>query len=423
MFQYILAQFAPLTFNQKAMVKTMIYIKKDKEKSNGSCPIYIKVIYNRKSFTVSTGKSIPESRWKETDNLRRLLRQDKEKVLKEYLDLFILKIEKIHNQLERFQEEVTIEEFKLKVLGKEIEEAKPSLLSIIELHNKHFAKLVEIGERSKASLQKYNRVKELIRIFNLKTYGQQDIQIDVITNTYIYNLESYLKFESEFKGKLGIKNNSVVKYFKNLKTICNYAIKMEFIDKNPFNAYGGKIKVTEATYLTQEELERIESKLFKIDRLERVKDIFLFSCYTGYAPVDALKLTRKNIIQDADKNLWIKTNRQKTGTKANVPVLPQVLKIINKYQFDSDSLLPKISNQKMNAYLKEIAEIIGIDKNLTWYVARHTFATTVTLGNGIKIENVSSMLGHTTIKQTQHYAKVLDESVSEDMQKLMKKYK
>jgi site-specific recombinase XerD len=103
-------------------------------------------------------------------------------------------------------------------------------------------------------------------------------------------------------------------------------------------------------------------------------------------------------------------------------VLPQVLKIINKYQFEAETLLPKISNQKMNAYLKEIADIIGLDKNLTWYVARHTFATTVTLGNGIKIENVSSMLGHTTIKQTQHYAKVLDANVSEDMRKLTEKY-
>ena len=400
----------------------MIYIKKDKEKSNGSCPIYIKVIYNRKSFTLSTGKSIPESRWRETDNLRRLLRQDKEKVLKEYLDLFILKIEKIHNQLERFQEEVTIEEFKLKVLGKEIEEAKPSLLSIIEFHNKHFAKLVEIGERSKASLQKYTRVKELIRIFNLKTYGQENIQLDKINNSYIYNLESYLKFESEFKGKLGIKNNSVVKYFKNLKTICNYAIKIEFIDKNPFNAYCGKIKVTEATYLNQDELDRIETKVFKIDRLERVKDIFLFSCFTGYAPVDALKLTRKNIIQDADKNLWIKTNRQKTGTKANVPVLPQVLKIINKYQFDSDSLLPKISNQKMNAYLKEIAAVCEIEKELTFHIARHTFATTVTLTNGVPIESVSKMLGHKNLRTTQHYAKVLDKKVSEDMKILRDKF-
>jgi len=213
-----------------------------------------------------------------------------------------------------------------------------------------------------------------------------------------------------------------VKYFKNLKTICNHAIKMELIEKNPFNIYSGKIKVIDATYLTADELVRIEDKTFSIERLERVKDIFLFSCYTGYAPVDALKLTRKNIVQDADKNLWIKTNRQKTGTKANVPILPPVLKIINKYQFEGEELLPKISNQKMNAYLKEIADLIGLDKNLTWYVARHTFATTVTLGNGIKMENVSSMLGHTTIKQTQHYAKVLDQNVGRDMQNLKLKF-
>jgi integrase len=197
---------------------------------------------------------------------------------------------------------------------------------------------------------------------------------------------------------------------------------MEIIEKNPFNSYSGKIKVTEATFLTQEELERIENKTFSVDRLERVKDIFLFSCYTGYAPVDALQLTRKNIIQDVDKNLWIKTNRQKTGTKANVPILPPIIKILTKYQFEGDELLPKISNQKMNAYLKEIADIIGLDKNLTWYVARHTFATTVTLGNGIKIENVSTMMGHTTIRQTQHYAKVLDTSVSADMNILKEKF-
>lgn len=404
------------------MVKTIIYIKKDKAKQNGDCPLYIKVTYNRKSITIATGKYISEERWKQTDNLRRVLRQDKEKVLKEYLDLLELKIEKIANQLERHQEELTIEEFKLKILGKEIEEAKPSILDIIQIHNTHFAKLVNIGERSSASLQKYQRVKELIRLFNLKTFGTENILLEKVNNAYIYNLESYLKFESEYKGKLGIKNNSLVKYFKNLKTICNHAVKMEIIEKNPFNSYSGKIKVTEATFLTQEELERIENKTFSVDRLERVKDIFLFSCYTGYAPVDALQLTRKNIIQDGDKNLWIKTNRQKTGTKANVPILPPVLKILSKYQFEGDTLLPKISNQKMNAYLKEIADIIGLDKNLTWYVARHTFATTVTLGNGIKIENVSAMLGHTTIRQTQHYAKVLDQNVGMDMQKLMLKF-
>src|SRR5690606_22527496 len=126
-------------------------------------------------------------------------------------------------------------------------------------------------------------------------------------------------------------------------------------------------------------------------------------CYTGYAPVDVMKLTKENIIQDSDKTFWIKATRQKTGTRANVPLLPPALKIISKYQWnDSNRLLPKISNQKMNAYLKEIADVLGINKKLNWYVSRHTFATTVTLGNGIKIENVSAMLGHTTLKQTQH---------------------
>jgi site-specific recombinase XerD len=411
-----------INFNQKVMVKTIIYIKKDKARSNGDCPIYIKVVFNRKSTTISTGKYISEERWKQSDNLRKLLRRDKEKTLKEFLDLFLLNIEKIHNQIERFQEDITIEEFKNRILGKQITETSPSLLKIIDEHNLHFSKLVKIGERSKASLQKYKRVMELIKIFNNKTYGSNDVLIDKINSAYIYNLESYLKFESDYKGKTGIKNNSVVKYFKNLKTICNYAIRMELIDKNPFNTYNGKIKVNEAIFLTQEELESIENKTFKIDRLERVKDIFLFSCYTGYAPVDAIKLTRKNVIQDTEKTLWIKANRQKTNTKANVPILPPVLKIINKYQFYGDTLLPKISNQKMNAYLKEIADIIGLEKKLTWYVARHTFATTVTLGNGIRIENVSAMLGHTTIKQTQHYAKILDQNVGLDMQKLHLKF-
>ena len=400
----------------------MIYIKKDKARLNGECPIYIKIVLNKKSTTISTGKYISEKRWKETNSLRQVLRNEKEKVIKQYLDLYVLKIEKLYNQLERYEEAVNIEEFKLKLLDKDPEESKPSILEIITKHNAHFSKLVTIGERSSASLQKYERVKELVRQFNVKTYGTEIVQMDTINGSYIYNLESYLKFESEYKGKIGIKNNSVVKYFKNLKTICNYAIKLDLIEKNPFNFYSGKIKEVEAIFLTENELEQIENKTFKIERLERVKDIFLFSCYTGYAPIDMMKLTKNNIILDGNKNLWIKAKRQKTGTQANVPILPPALKIINKYQWLGDNLLPKISNQKMNGYLKEIADVIGLNKNLTWYVARHTFATTVTLGNGIKIENVSAMLGHTTIKQTQHYAKVLDQNVSLDMKKLMDKF-
>jgi site-specific recombinase XerD len=404
------------------MLKTNFYIKADKAKANGECPIYAKVNFNKKTITLSTGRSITPKRWRFTDNLRRCVQLRNEKAIKEYLEIFRIKIEKIYYDIQKKELDLTIEEFKAIILGKSPVNKIPHIVELIVIHNTHFSKLVSINERSSASLQKYERVKDIVIEFNKKHYNAPDLPISKINGSYVFNLEAYMKFESNHNGKGGIKNNTVVKYFNNLKTILNYAIKMDLIDKNPFNKYDGKINVTDATFLTSEELQRIEQKTFSIDRLEKVKDIFLFSCYTGYAPVDACKLTVDNVIIDSENIPWIKTNRQKTGTRANVPILPPVLKIIEKYKFIETSLIPSISNQKMNAYLKEIADLVGLNKNLTWYVARHTFATTVTLGNGIKIENVSSMMGHTTIRQTQHYAKVLDVNVSDDMKKLNNKY-
>lgn len=404
------------------MLKIIFFIKSGKINLNGECPIFAKINLGTKTTTMSTGKSINPDRWLASNRLRSLLRDNREKVIKESLDLFLLKAERFHNEAYKMGNDITLEELKSHLKGINFKNDTTYLLDLFEVHNQHFLKLVTIGERAKASYQKYERSKDLIRIFLKKKYGVTDIDINDVTSSFIYNLESFLKFESEYKDVVGIKNNSVVKYFKNFKTVCNYAIKMDLIERNPFIKYEGKIRITEATFLTQEELDRIESKTFSAERLEKVKDIFLFSCYTGYAPVDAQKLTSDNIILDSNKELWIKTERQKTKVKANVPVLPQTLKIIQKYQFTEKGLIPKLSNQKMNAYLKEIADIIELKKNLTWYVARHTFASTVTLGNGIKIENVSAMLGHTTIKQTQHYAKVLDNNVLEDMKKLKEKY-
>lgn len=392
-----------------------------KKKVNGEIPIYVKVELETGNFTLSTGKTVQNEVWEQTHHLRVQVRNAKDKVTKEALEILSNKIQINFSKLEREQLKVTPEELKAILQGKSLQTAS-TILKIIDFHNEYFEKLVKINERAPASLQKYKRVGDIVRDFNKKYYGKADYEVEKIGTAYLYNLENFMKFEAVYNGVKGIKNNSIVKYFKNLKTICNHAIRFELIQKNPINKYSGKIKTVEAVFLTAEELESIEAHAFKIERLERVKDIFLFCCYSGYAPVDVMKLTRANLIKDGNGQLWIKTNRQKTGTRANVPLLPQALKIANKYLLTQDTLLPKISNQKMNAYLKEIADIVGLDKKLTWYVARHTFATTVTLGNGIKIENVSAMLGHTTIRQTQHYAKVLDASVMQDMQKLIIKY-
>jgi site-specific recombinase XerD len=180
--------------------------------------------------------------------------------------------------------------------------------------------------------------------------------------------------------------------------------------------------------LTQAELDRIKNKVFPADRLNFVRDIFLFSCYTGLAYADAKKLKRSEIAPGVDGSLWIFTNRQKTDTSSRIPLLPSALAIIEKYKNnrtcrDFGFALPDLTNQKMNAYLKEIADCCGITKNLTFNIARHTFATTITLSNGVPIESVSKMLGHRNLKTTQHYAKVLDKKVRDDMRILQGKFK
>ncbi len=179
--------------------------------------------------------------------------------------------------------------------------------------------------------------------------------------------------------------------------------------------------------LTIAELERIESKTFPTDPLSYVKDIFLFSCYTGLAYADVKKLKWSEIAPGIDGNFWIFTNRQKTDTQSRIPLLSPAQAIIEKYRdyptcCDSGHVLPVLSNQKMNAYLKEIVDVCGIRKNLTFHIARHTFATTITLSNGVPIESVSKMLGNRNLKTTQHYAKVLDRKISEDMRNLQQKF-
>jgi site-specific recombinase XerD len=183
----------------------------------------------------------------------------------------------------------------------------------------------------------------------------------------------------------------------------------------------------ERAFLSMEEIETMLNKVFVSDRLNQVKDIFLFRCFTGLAYVDVKKLSRKNIAIGVDGDRWIYINRTKTDTRSNIPILPIASYLLEKYKdhpqvINQKKLLPLLSNQKMNSYLKEIADLCGINKELTYHIARHTFATTVTLSNGVPIESVSKMLGHKNLKTTQHYAKILDLKVSNDMQILKEKF-
>lgn len=211
-----------------------------------------------------------------------------------------------------------------------------------------------------------------------------------------------------------------------MRKIVNYCVKSGWLQRDPFFGYKMAKKEVVREYLSQEEIQALSGKQFAIDRLSQVRDIFLFSCYTGLAFIDVFQLTPSRIGKGTDGNQWIFTSRQKTDTPTRIPLLPQAEEILLKYKanpkcINEGKILPVLSNQKMNAYLKEVADLSGITKTLTFHIARHTFATTVTLTNGVPIETVSKMLGHRSIKVTQHYAKIIDLKVSEDMLELQNK--
>jgi len=201
---------------------------------------------------------------------------------------------------------------------------------------------------------------------------------------------------------------------------------MEWIERDPFVKFKPKLEKREREFLSKSELQRIDELIISIERLSIVRDLFIFSCYTGISYGDIMTLNRNNVIRGEDGDLWLMANRNKTGTPFKVPILPKTKELILKYENHqrtkfTNKLLPCISNQKLNSYLKEIADLCKIKKNLTFHMARHTFATTVTLTNGVPIETVSKLLGHTKLATTQIYAKVVEKKVSEDMAQLRKK--
>ena len=192
--------------------------------------------------------------------------------------------------------------------------------------------------------------------------------------------------------------------------------------RDPYLNHKMKKEKVDRGYLSEDEVLAIAKKEISIKRLDQVRDVFIFACYTGLAYADIAALRADNIKKMFDGRLWIVTHRQKTKTNVNVPLLPMAEKILKKYegQFQDGEILPVLSNQKMNAYLKEIGDICEIEKKITFHLARHTFATTMTLGKGVPIESVSKMLGHTNIQTTQIYARITNDKISRDMETLSK---
>jgi site-specific recombinase XerD len=372
---------------------------------------------NTKRFEFSTNKSINPDKWS-SEGSKVKGTSEEARTINSHLDYLKNQILQAEKKLIKKDISVSSENLKNELFG--LTETKRMLVPIFQDHNNKIKELVG-KEYAPGTLERYTTsLKHTIEFMQWK-YNISDIDITKIDHAFITDYEFWLR------SVRNCANNTAVKYLKNFNKIIKLCLANDWLDKNPFANYKSKVKEVERVYLTEDEIQSILNKDFKTERLSLVRDIFLFSCFTGLAYIDVKNLTKSHISYGIDGEKWIFTHRQKTESASKIPILPVTQMIIDKYEnhpqcLNEDKLLPILSNQKMNAYLKEIAGVCEIEKDLTFHIARHTFATTVTLTNGVPIESVSKMLGHKNLRTTQHYAKVLDRKVSEDMKLLKDKF-
>lgn len=398
-------------------LSVLFFARKSKANSRGESPIYMRITINGERYDLGTKRFVGMDNWlAEAGRVKGS--SEAAKSINSFLDS--LRAKAFHHQKQILLEgkQLTMEEFKTRWQGVSVERPR-MLMEIFEQHNEQMKALVN-HEFSPLTLERYKTSKKHTQEFMKWKYKKDDIDIKKLKYGFISDYEFWLKSVRKCD------HNTSMKYLSNFKKIVNICIKNGWLDRDPFVGFKMAKREIERPFLVEEELNRIINKSFLIPRLAQVRDIFVFCCYTGLAYADVEKLTREKITTGIDGEKWIWTSRQKTDSTTRVPLLPPALEILDRYKDDPQCvnkgrLLPVLSNQKMNGYLKEIADLCGITKTMTTHTARHTFATTVTLTNGVPIETVSKMLGHKNLKITQHYAKILDLKVSEDMSQLRAK--
>ena len=398
-------------------LSVLFIIKKAKLLKNGEAPICMRITVNKRVVEVMIKRSIPVDLW----NQKKECSKGKDRVateLNHYINTIRAKVLQIHRELEIDNKPITADTIKDCFYGRD--KVQRSLLEVYAEHNEKCRALIG-KEYTESTVTKFdtsiNRLKEYIR----SCYHRDDIMLAELDGQFIRDFDFWLKTDKHCQ------NNSALKHLKNLKKVVRIALANDWIKKDPFYGIHFKQEEVNVEFLSREELDVLMNKGFTIKRLEQVRDIFVFCCFTALAFVDVQQLSREHLIKDNNGTLWIRKARQKTNQMCNIPVLSIPQRILRKYEDNAECikkgvLLPVISNQRMNAYLKEIADLCGITKRLTTHVARHTAATVVFLANDVSMENVSKILGHSNIRMTQHYAKVLDSSIMRDMVNVKKNF-
>ena len=393
-------------------------IRKHRLLKNGEASIYLRITVNGEVADITTKRSVRPEMWDQRRECS-LGKLHRDKELNHYLETIKTRLYQIHREFEIDGKRITAKALRDSFYGKDKD--SKTLGDVYREHNKKCRALIGI-DYSRSTVEKFDTsLSHLIEYIQYQ-YGKDDILLSELNGLFVTDFDFYLKTVRKCQ------NNSSIKHLKNLKKVVRIALANDWIPKkDPFFGIQFKHEETHVEFLTQEELERIMNKEFELPRLELVRDIFVFCSFTALAFIDVKNLTPDHLMKDNNGALWIRKPRQKTGNMSNIPVLSVTKELIDKYKEHPECikkgvLLPVLSNQKLNSYLKEIADLCGIKKKLTTHVARHTAATIVFLANNVSMENVAKILGHSSTKMTQHYAKVLDRSILRDMQQVEAKF-
>lgn len=397
----------------RSTFKVLLFVKRNAAKKNGNAPIIARITIDQIVAQFNTKLEINPINWSVSAG-KAAGRSAEAVSINSMLDSIRSSVHQHYHSLLEMDGYVTTERVKNAFLGK-IERGK-TLIEFFEMHNEQYLQKVKMNTADKTYSRYELTKKRLIEFMKLK-HSVSDMLIKEINVVFIDN------FLLHIKNHYGCTHNTAMKFVQRFRTVVNFAKNTGLVTADPFGNYKVKFEQTDRDYLTMEEITAIYNKKFTSKRLEQVRDLFIFSCYTALSYIDVCELTQENIRTSFDGNLWIMTKRHKTNVASNIRLLEIPKAILEKYKdkLPNGMILPIISNQKVNDYLKEIATICNINKNLTFHIARHSYATSVLIANGVPIETVSKILGHTNIRTTQIYARITDVKVSNDMELLAQK--
>ena len=398
---------------QKSTFRISFYVRRTRPNKHGEVPVCVRITVNGQRADTTIRKSILPDQW---DAIRGQAspRTTLGKAINLYIDTVRARIIRIHRDLEMDEQPFTAQQVLDLYLGRKTSNRR-TLLKLFREHNEKCRQLVGI-DMAEATAGRYDTCLKHMLAFIRHTYRRDDIELERVDRRFIEDFGFFLKPSG------GSSHNTTMKYLGNFKKIIRLALSRKWMEEDPFAGMRFKMQPVRREMPEKAEIDRILHKEITIPQLALTRDIFIFCCFTGLAFSDIKQLAPEHIVTDMQGHRWIRKPRQKTGNMCNIPLLEIPERILQRYRTDPECrrhnvLLPVSSNQKMNVYLKELADICGIRKNLSTHCARHFFAT-YTLAHGVSIESVAKMLGHSNTNMTRHYAKVLDQTILREMSKL-----